>query len=249
MVTIAAVGDLHIEAGTGPRLRPLFERAADEADVLLLAGDLTECGELAQADAVCEVFDGLGLPVIAVLGNHDHDHGEQAVIAEMLARAGVTLLEGSAVALTTGGTTIGIAGAKGFGGGFAGRSAEKFGEDEMKAFASHSEQCALTLHAALADLDTSWVVALTHYAPVRDTLAGEPLELFPFLGSHQLAAAIDSATVPVALAVHGHAHYGRERGATPGGTPVRNVAAPVIATPYALYQLPTDPGVDVIRLR
>ncbi|WP_322755956.1 metallophosphoesterase family protein [Frankia sp. Cas3] len=250
MVTIAAVGDLHIGAGAGPRLRTLFERAADEADMFLLAGDLTEGGELAQAAAVCEVFGGLDLPVIAVLGNHDHHDGRQATITEMLSRAGVTVLDGSTVTVPSDGTTVGIAGAKGFAGGFTSRSAESFGEDEMKSFARHGEQCAQTLRAALAELDTQWRIVLTHYAPVPDTLDGEPLELFPFLGSHHLGAAIDSSAVRVALAVHGHAHYGRERGFTPGGTPVRNVAAPVIAAPYAVYRLPADPaGDEIVRLR
>ncbi len=248
MVVIAAVGDLHIRAGTGPRLRPVFEDAAAAADVLLLAGDLTNDGELTQADAVCEVFGGLDLPIVAVLGNHDHDAGEQGRITGMLTDVGVTVLEGSAVTIRASGTTIGIAGAKGFAGGFAGRSAEIFGEDEMKAFARHGQQAARTLAQAVNSLDTELTIALTHYAPVPGTLAGEPLELFPFLGSHHLAAAIDSSTSPVALAVHGHAHYGCELGTTPGGTPVRNVARPVISVPYALYRLPADPGADVVRL-
>jgi Icc-related predicted phosphoesterase len=105
------------------------------------------------------------------------------------------------------------------------------------------------LRTALTNLDSAWKIALTHYAPVPDTLDGEPPELFPFLGSHHLAAAIDSCATPVGLAIHGHAHYGREQGVTPGGTPVRNVAAPVIAAPYALYRLPAEPGGgDIVRL-
>ncbi len=197
---------------------------------------------------MCEVFGGLDLPVVAVLGNHDHDHDEQTRITEMLTDVGVTVLDGSVATVVAAGTTIGIAGGKGFAGGFAGRSAEIFGENEMKAFARHGQRTAELLGTAINSLDTEWRIALTHYAPVPDTLDGEPLELYPFLGNHHLAAAIDSSAVPVTLAVHGHAHYGRECGVTPGGTLVRNVAAPVIAAPYAVYRLSADPGTTAVRL-
>ncbi|SNQ47459.1 Calcineurin-like phosphoesterase [Frankia canadensis] len=248
MVRIAAVGDLHVRPGTAARLRPRYQRAADVADLLLLAGDLTEAGDIPSAAQVCEVFGGLDLPVIAVLGNHDYDRGEETAIAAMLTDAGVTVLEGTATVVDIAGRQVGIAGAKGFGGGFAGRTVAAHGEPEMKAFACHAETAAQTLRDALGQLDVDLRVALTHYAPSRDTLAGEPFEIYPFLGSYLLGAAIDDEPAshtqgagtrhPVTLALHGHAHYGTEVGVTPAGTPVRNVAAPVIGAPFAVYQLP-----------
>lgn len=248
MVRVAAVGDLHVTSGAAARLRPVYQRVAEVADLLLLAGDLTQDGGAASAAQVCEVFGGLDLPVIAVLGNHDYDRGEEAAIAAMLTEAGVTVLEGTATVVDAGECQVGIAGVKGFGGGFAGRTVAAHGEREMKAFARHAATTAQTLRGALEQLDVDLRVALTHYAPTRDTLAGEPLEIYPFLGSHLLGAAIDGASAshaagtpgqaPVALALHGHAHYGTEAGVTPAGTAVRNVAAPVIGVPFAVYQLP-----------
>jgi Icc-related predicted phosphoesterase len=148
------------------------------------------------------------------------------------------VLEGAGTVLELNGHTLGIAGAKGFGGGFAGACASKFGEREMKNFVGTTEATAERLGAALRGLECDALVALTHYAPVPETLVGEPLEIYPFLGSYLLGQAIDSA--PTALALHGHAHHGSERGRTPGGVPVRNVAHPVIKQAYNVYQLLSD---------
>jgi Icc-related predicted phosphoesterase len=128
-----------------------------------------------------------------------------------------------------------VAGVKGFGGGFAGRCASDFGEPEMKAFVRTTRESADALAAALLSLECDSLVALTHYSPVPDTLAGEPPEIYPFLGCYQLGQAIDSA--PTALALHGHAHHGTERGTTPGGVRVRNVAHPVIKQAYSVFHL------------
>ncbi|ONH30638.1 metallophosphoesterase family protein [Pseudofrankia asymbiotica] len=272
MVRIAAVGDLHVTTGAAARLRPMYQRAADIADILVLAGDLTEDGSLDSAAEARDLFAGLDLPVIAVLGNHDYDRGEEVVLAEMLTGAGVTVLEGTSTVVDTAAGQVGIAGVKGFAGGFTGRAVVASGEQEMRAFARHAATTAQALRAALEQLDVDLRVALTHYAPTRDTLVGEPLELYPFLGSHLLGDAIDGepragattgadgahgpgtsdhrmsdehlrGPVPggrrqVTLALHGHVHYGTEVGVTPAGTPVRNVAAPVINAPFAVYQLP-----------
>ncbi|MGF7235380.1 MAG: metallophosphoesterase family protein, partial [Frankia sp.] len=154
--------------------------------------------------------------------------------------------QGDAVSIDVRGTTVGIGGGKGFGGGFAKMAAASFGEPEMKAFADHAAERAASLGTALsahAMRAADVRVALVHYAPVPATLAGEPPELFPWLGSHLLAEAIDAAG-GIALAVHGHAHYGSEQGVTPGGTPVRNVARPVVGGAYAVY---TVPGVTRVR--
>jgi Icc-related predicted phosphoesterase len=214
----------------------MYESAAEVADILLLAGDLTGDGGLDSAAEVCAVVGGLGLPVVAVLGNHDYDRGHETALARMLTDAGVTVLEGTSTVVDTAGGQVGIAGVKGFGGGFAGCTVAAHGEREMKAFARHAAATAQSLSDALARLDADLRVVLTHYAPTRDTLAGEPPELFPFLGSHLLGAAIDAGRV--ALALHGHAHYGTEAGQTPAGTAVRNVAAPLLKAPFAVYQLP-----------
>ncbi len=155
----------------------------------------------------------------------------------MLAEVGgAVVLEGSGVTLPIGPLTLGIAGTKGFGGGFVGRCAGEFGEPEMKAFVALSRDRAQALAGALAGLgQVDVLVALTHYSPVAETLAGEPLEIYPFLGSYLLAEAIDSADTDLAL--HGHAHAGSERGFTSGGVHVRNVAQPVIRHAFAVYEL------------
>jgi Icc-related predicted phosphoesterase len=238
MIRIAAVGDVHVDSDVLGRYRPALEQLPDVADVLLIAGDLTRHGTVAEAQCFATEFGGLDVPVVVVLGNHDHQSDQQSDVAEVLADAGITVLEGSSVVLALHGHRLGIAGVKGFGGGFAGACASNFGEREMKDFVGTSEAAADRLGAALRSTDCDALVALTHYAPVPETLAGEPLEIYPFLGSYLLAQAIDSA--PTTLALHGHAHHGSERGRTPGGVPVRNVAHPVIKQAYNVYQLLSD---------
>ncbi|MGI5523481.1 metallophosphoesterase family protein [Micromonospora sp. CA-259024] len=242
VIRIAAVGDVHLDEDVVGRFRPALEELPECADVLLLAGDLTRHGTEAEARCVAEEFGGLAVPVVTVLGNHDHQCDQVPQVVKVLEDAGITVLEGNGVVLDCAGGRLGIAGVKGFGGGFAGRCASDFGEPEMKAFVRTTTDSADRLGAALRSLDCDMVVALTHYSPVPDTLAGEPLEIYPFLGSYQLGQAIDSA--PTALALHGHAHAGTERGTTPGGVRVRNVAHPVIKQAYSVFhvgdQLDTD---------
>ncbi len=217
------------------RLRPVLEYVRDRADVLLLAGDLTKHGTSDEAAVVRDEFSDLGVPVIAVLGNHDHHGGEPDKVAGVLREGGIEVLEGDGVVLDVHGQRLGVAGVKGFCGGFIGRCASEFGEPEMKAFIRHTKQVADRLREALEALDAEVKVALTHYAPVEETLAGEPLEIYPFLGSYLLAEAVDDAGAD--LVIHGHAHHGCERGMTAGGTRVRNVAQPVIRRAYAVYSL------------
>ncbi|UFS99969.1 metallophosphoesterase family protein [Nocardia huaxiensis] len=232
---IAAVGDVHLGADSAGVLRPALTGLADRADVLLLAGDLTRHGTLDEAAVVAREFGDLEVPVLAVLGNHDH-HGDAAEgITDLLTDHGITVLEGTARTLSVGDLTLGVAGTKGFGGGFAGKCASVFGERQMREFASHTVDLAAALRTALEGLDTDVTVAMTHYSPVSDTLHGEPREIYPFLGSYLLGEAIDSS--PAQLAVHGHAHHGTECGTTPGGIRVRNVAQPVIHAAYAVYDI------------
>lgn len=235
VIRIGAVGDVHLDEDVVGRFRPALDQIAEYADVLLLAGDLTRHGSESEARCVATEFGGLDVPVVTVLGNHDHHCDEVPAVVRVLEDAGITVLEGTGVVLRCGEHRLGIAGAKGFGGGFAGRCASEFGEPEMKAFIRTTSAVAERLGTALRELDADVRVALTHYAPVPDTLAGEPLEIYPFLGSYLLGEAIDSA--PTALAIHGHAHHGTERGTTPGGVRVRNVAHPVIKQAYSVFHL------------
>ena len=235
MIRLAAVGDLHFGDDSAGTWAPHLAHLADAADALLLAGDLTRIGRADEAAVLAtELFD-VHVPVVAVLGNHDDHSDEAKAVVDLLDGVGVTVLEGTATVLDVGGTSVGIAGTKGFGGGFAGANATAFGEPEMKAFVEHSIELADGLAAALARLDTDWRIALLHYAPVKDTVLGERPEIFPFLGSYLLAQAVDA--VGADLVVHGHAHYGREKGVTPGGIHVRNVAQPVLRRSYAVYHL------------
>ena len=234
-IRVAAVGDVHLDKDVLGRFRPALADLGDRADVLLLAGDLTRHGTVAEARCVAEEFGGLPVPVVAVLGNHDHHSDQADEVAGTLRDAGIAVLEGDTFEVDTPGGRLGVAGVKGFGGGFAGRCASAFGEAEMKAFIRTTCDSADRLAAALGKLDTDVRVALMHYSPVPDTLVGEPLEIYPFLGSYLLAEAVDS--VPTDLAVHGHAHAGTERGRTPGGVRVRNVAHPVIRQAYSIFEL------------
>lgn len=239
MIRVAAVGDIHLGKDSEGLLRPAFDTLANSADVLLLAGDLTRHGTVEEARVVAGEVVGLPVPVVGVLGNHDYQSDQQEAVTAVLADAGVTVLEGEGAQFDIGGTMLGVAGTKGFGGGFAGRSAGEFGEPEMKAFVRYTRRCADSLRRSLEELAESGCdvrIALTHFSPVPDTLAGEPLEIYPFLGSYLLAEAMDTAGAD--LAVHGHAHLGTEHGMTVGGVRVRNVAQPVIDRAFAVYHLP-----------
>ncbi|OAA25604.1 putative phosphoesterase, ICC [Frankia sp. EI5c] len=241
MIRLAAVGDIHLGTDSPGTFAPCLAGIGDLADVLLLAGDLTQHGSLAEAEVVAGELAGAEVPVIAVLGNHDH-HGDQAdEVVSVLSEAGVRTLEGSGTVIRVGSTCLGVAGAKGFGGGFAGASGSDFGEPLMKAFVRHTREASAGLRTALDELDCDVRVALTHYSPVPDTLAGEHPEIFPFLGTYHLAEAVDGGRADLAL--HGHAHAGTEKGRTAGGVPVRNVARPVIGRAFAVYEVGGEQGV------
>ena len=239
MIRVAAVGDVHLAPDIAGRHRAGLQGLTERADVLLLAGDLTQHGTLDEAAVVADEYRDLGLPVVTVLGNHDYHSDCEAEIAALLRDAGIVVLEGDGVVLQTAGGSLGVAGVKGFGLGFAGRCGSDFGEPEMKAFARHGRRSGEALAAALGQVQgADVVVALTHYAPCDETLVGEPPEIWPFLGNYTLGEAIDRAGVN--LAIHGHAHAGTELGLTDGGTRVRNVAQPVIRSAYALYEVAAD---------
>jgi Icc-related predicted phosphoesterase len=235
VIRVAAVGDVHFAQDAAGTLRPALAEVNDDADVLLLAGDLTRVGHPEEAEVLADELRDVRIPMVAVLGNHDYHADRHKEVSDVLAGAGVRVLEGDAVTLDVGGRSLGIAGVKGFGNGFPGASAGDFGEPEMKAFVGTAREAGDRLREALESLDTDLRIALMHYAPVEDTLRGERLEIWPFLGSYFLAEAVDAAGAD--LAVHGHAHGGTEKGMTPGGVHVRNVAQAVIRSAYRVYCL------------
>lgn len=238
MIRVAAVGDIHFGPDSAGTLRSHLEDIADHADVLLLAGDLTRLGDPEEATVLARELTGVAVPIVAVLGNHDYHSDQEKVVTGILEDVGVQVLEGDRTVVAVDGKPVGIAGVKGFGGGFAGACGSDFGEPMMKDFVRHTQEAALRLGQALDDLTAAGVehrVALMHYAPSNGTLQGERLEIYPFLGSYLLGEAVDRAGAD--LAIHGHAHGGTEKGFTPGGIQVRNVAQPVINRAYNVYCL------------
>lgn len=240
MIRVAAVGDIHFAHDLAGSLRPALEKLPGQADLVLIAGDLTRSGAVDEAEVLAEELAGLPTPVVAVLGNHDYHQDKNEQIEDVLAQVGVGVLEGEHQTFRFEGGTVGIAGSKGFGGGFAGACGTDFGEPEMKSFIRHTKHLARTLQESLESLQTDVRIALLHFSPVKGTLMGERLEIYPFLGSYLLGEAIDKAGADLVL--HGHAHGGTEHGVTPGGIHVRNVAQPLIRHPFNLYCLEASKG-------
>lgn len=235
MIRIAAVGDVHVAVDSDERFEPWIESVCTEADALLLAGDLTRSGHPAEAARLAHELARIRIPVVAVLGNHDYQLESEKEIVRLLREARVHVLEGDSVTIPINGQRLGIAGTKGFGGGFLGASGSDFGEIEMKTFIRLTKRLSDSMRAQLAALEADLRVALLHYSPIPETLEGERREIYPFLGSYLLAEAVDASGADLVL--HGHAHAGREIGTTPGGIPVRNVARSVIRRPYKIYRL------------
>jgi Icc-related predicted phosphoesterase len=232
---VAAIGDVHASPSAPGRWRDTFAEIGREADVLCLCGDLTNHGTVDEAHALVEDLRACSLPMLAILGNHDH-HCDQGVEVERILReAGVRFLEDEVHTIEE----VGFAGVKGFGGGFDGRMLDAFGEPAIKAFVQETLNEALRLEHALKSLETERIMVVLHYAPVAETLVGEPEAIFPFLGSSRLAETIDRFE-NVRAVVHGHAHHGSYEGRTRRGIPVLNVAAPVRkpdAKAYALIEI------------
>ena len=237
---IAAVGDLHCTVDAKGRLRELFTRASQEADVIALCGDLTDYGLPEEAHVLAGELVGARVPVVGVLGNHDHESGKQVEVAQILTEAGMKVLDGDAVQLAG----IGFAGTKGFAGGFDLHSLGAWGEAATKAFVQAAIDEAMKLEAGLARLRTRSRVALLHYSPISGTVRGEPEQIYPFLGSSRLEDPIDRMTVSAVF--HGHAHHGAAEGRTKNGVPTYNVSLPLLlasgprATPFRLVELAVD---------
>jgi Icc-related predicted phosphoesterase len=222
VVRVAAVGDLHCTKSAQGTLQQLFSKIADAAEVLLLAGDLTDYGTPEEARVLAKELTPLRIPTAAVLGNHDVESSKEGEVRQILTDAGVSILDGDAVELAG----IGIAGVKGFGGGFGPRALGAWGEAIIKQFVHEAVNEALKLEAALQRLRTNSRIVLLHYAPVQSTVEGEPLEIYPFVGSSRLEDPIDRFSV--SFVVHGHAHRGRLEGATKAKVPVYNVSMPLL---------------------
>ena len=220
---IAAVGDLHCTKASQGAFQGLFAAMSAAAEVLVLCGDLTDYGQPDEARVlVRELAAARQTPIVAVLGNHDCESGEAGQVAEILRAAGVHVLDGDALEIQG----VGFAGAKGLGGGFGERALQPWGEDIMKRFVHETIDEALKLESALARLRTAHRVAVLHYSPIRATVEGEPLEIFPFLGSSRLEEPL--LRYPVQAVFHGHAHHGRGEGRTRTDVPVFNVCLPLL---------------------
>ena len=235
MIRVGAIADVHFSKNSAGRLADHWQEMHNSVDVFVLAGDLTTHGDPEEAAVLARELQVVQVPIIAILGNHDYDSNKEAQIRRELESVGVMVLECESITLPINGKTLGISGTIGFGGGFAGACASAFGEPEMKAFINHTKDLSAKLHAELEGLHSDYRIALVHYAPVKDTVVGERLEIYPFLGSYLLAEAIDSAGAD--LVIHGHAHHGTEKGVTSRGIPVRNVALPLLGRSYAIYTL------------
>jgi Icc-related predicted phosphoesterase len=230
---IAATADIHFTPPSYDRIRDMMTRVRDEADVLVIAGDLTNHGNIEEAHSLLNALVQLRIPTVAVLGNHDYESGQQDEIKRLLTTEGIIVLDGENY--ERGG--VGFAGVKGFIGGFGRGLFTPSGEPELKAFEQAGVNEALKLERAMTFMQAPKKVVITHYAPVADTLKGEPPEIYPFLGSSRLADIIDRQGAT--LAVHGHAHRGAAEGRTIGGVPVHNVSLPLLlrSDPPRAYRL------------
>ena len=225
-VRVAAVGDLHCTKTSHGAFQPLFAAIRDAADVLLLAGDLTDYGLPEEAQILTRELSAIRIPVVAVLGNHDRESGKEAEVSHVLTESGMTVLDGDATEVKG----VGIAGVTGFGGGFGKHALAPWGEPVIKQFVHAAVEEALKLEKALARLRTQCLIALMHYSPVQRTVDGEPLEIYPFLGSSRLEEPI--GRYPVSLVFHGHAHRGQPEGTTSSGAAVYNVSLPLLTRAF-----------------
>jgi Icc-related predicted phosphoesterase len=238
VVRLAAVGDLHCSKTSAGQLQPLFAQVAAQADVLVLCGDLTDYGLPDEARVLAQELAPAKVPIVGVLGNHDYESGQESEVWKILTGAGVTLLDGESCEIEG----IGFAGVRGFAGGFGRGTLGAWGERAVKQFVQEAIDEALKLESALARLRTPRRIAVLHYAPIRATVEGEPIEIFPFLGCSRLEEPLNR--YPVTAVVHGHAHNGSPEGRTGGGSPVYNVSLPLLRK-----TLPDRPPFRILEVR
>jgi Icc-related predicted phosphoesterase len=222
-VRVAAVGDLHCREDEPGRFRLLVKQVNERADLLLLCGDLTDHGLATEGQVVAEELSGLRIPCVAVLGNHDYDTGAAQAIRESLSKIGIRCLDGDRYTFDN---VLGVAGVKGFGGGFGTATVQAFGEREVKSFVQEAVNESLKLETALGQLGTPKKVVILHYSPIAETTEGEDPEVRPFLGTSRLLSPINRYGADAVF--HGHAHHGRLTAKTDRGVPVYNVALPLL---------------------
>jgi len=243
-VRVAAVADIHVGTAPNPVFQSLLTQVADATDVLVICGDLTHHGQTEEAEVVARELGRLRIPILAVLGNHDHHGDRPDDVRRILKSGGVQVLDGEAIEVKG----IGFAGVKGFATGFGRRVLEPWGESLVKQFVNEAVQEALKLESALALLSMPCRIALLHYAPIPDTVEGEPMEIYPFLGSSRLEEPLNRYAV--SAAIHGHAHHGKPEGRTSQGIPVYNVSLPLLSSirpdgpPFRLleFEVPSPPA-------
>ena len=230
---IAATADLHFSPQSYAKLKDQFERVRDEADVFVIAGDLTNYGEPAEMEPLLNVLVRLRLPIVAVLGNHDYECGKEEELKRMMVNEGIKVLDGSAYERDG----VGFAGTKGFVGGFGRGVLTAFGEREVKDFVRASVDEALKLERAMSQLRAEKRIVVLHYSPIAETVQGEAPEIFPFMGTSRLAEVVDRHGAD--FVVHGHAHHGTINGKTVTGVAVHNVAITLLQAqqPSAVYRI------------
>jgi Icc-related predicted phosphoesterase len=230
---IAATADLHFTPARHNALHEQLSHVRDEADILILAGDLTNYGTTQEMEPLLNVIVRSRIPTVAVLGNHDYESNKQVDLMHMMETAGIKVLDGTAYERDG----VGFAGTKGFVGGFGRGVLTAFGEPEIKVFVQASIDEALKLERAMAQLRTPKRVVVLHYSPIPATVQGEAAEIFPFLGTTRLAEVVDRHGADLVL--HGHAHHGQLEGKTTGGTPVYNVAITLLQArqPSSVYRV------------
>ena len=234
-IRLAATGDIHCAEALRAHIETAFVNAAREADLVLLAGDLTTHGLPDQAEVLADACRGLDVPVVAVLGNHDHHSGRADEMTGILEGSGIVVLDRAHAIFEVGELEVGVAGAKGFVGGFPGAEIADFGEQLLRDVYRETTLEVAGLEEGLeAIAGCHKRIVLLHYAPVSDTLVGEPEPIWAFLGSGRLAAPIGMHRPD--LVVHGHAHHGAARGAI-GEVPVHNVAVHVTGQDFAFLDV------------
>ena len=234
-IRVAAAGDIHAVEPLRDHIARSFHAVAAESDLLLLAGDLTTHGLPEQAKVLADACRELSVPVVAVLGNHDHHSNRCPDVVETLRAGGIHVLQREHVVLEIGDREIGVVGTKGFVGGFPGAELPDFGEPLLREIYHETTLEVEALEQGLEAVSGCHVrIVLLHYAPVTDTLVGEPERIWAFLGSGRLAAPIGMHRPD--LVVHGHAHHGSRRGAV-GEVPVLNVAVHVTGEDFVRLEL------------
>jgi Icc-related predicted phosphoesterase len=224
---IAAVGDIHVKESDKGKWQEFFKEVSRQSDLLLICGDLTDTGDEGEAQILSDELRACSVPVVAVLGNHDFEKGRHKLIRQIVQKENIHVLDGEAIVLGD----VGIAGVKGFGGGFDNHMLSMFGEGAMKAFVQEAVDEALRLDRALARLDADHEkvtkkIAIMHYSPIKETVIGEPEAIYPFLGCSRLSEPLNRRQVIAAF--HGHAHIGTLEGRTSSGVRVFNVAKQIL---------------------